>query len=296
VAVDSIGNLFITDVANSVILKSDPAGNGGIYAGLPGQPGFANDGGAATKARLSAPAGVALDAASNLYIADAANNRLRKVGVDGNITTVARSTLLVDGQSDVVVDRTRSVYFSEENYVQKVTPDGTVTFVAGALGVPYPGDGGLATNASLASPPGLAMDAAGNLYIADHTDCRGRKATPENAFGVPSINYEGVVSASVFGTLKSFAPGSWIEIYGSNLAPDSRSWTTADFQATNAPTSLDGTTVTIGGQAAFIDYIRATHVNAQVPSGVATGQQQITVTTTHGVRRALSLNNSNSRS
>jgi chitinase len=96
--------------------------------------------------------------------------------------------------------------------------------------------------------------------------------------GPPVINPNGVVSASSFGEFSSVAPGSWIEIYGSNLAIDSRSWTTSDFSGENAPTSLDGTAVTIGGQAAFIDFISPVQVNALVPSNVATGIQPLTVT------------------
>jgi uncharacterized protein (TIGR03437 family) len=89
------------------------------------------------------------------------------------------------------------------------------------------------------------------------------------AVSPPSIS--GVVSASDFGGFSSVAPGSWVEIYGSNLAPDTRGWAAADFTGNNAPTSLDGVSVTIGGQAAFVDYISATQVNAQLPSNISTG-------------------------
>jgi uncharacterized protein (TIGR03437 family) len=98
----------------------------------------------------------------------------------------------------------------------------------------------------------------------------------------PSIKSGGVVSASSFGQFKSIAPGSWIEIYGSDLSTNSRSWGGADFSGVNAPTSLDGTKVTVGGQAAFIDYISPGQVNAQVPSNVGTGSQPIVVTTAAG--------------
>lgn len=93
----------------------------------------------------------------------------------------------------------------------------------------------------------------------------------------PSISSGGVVSASAFGGFASIAPGSWIEIYGSNLASDTRSWAGGDFNGVNAPTSLDGTSVTIGGQSAFVDYISPGQVNAQVPSSVGTGPQPVIV-------------------
>jgi uncharacterized protein (TIGR03437 family) len=94
----------------------------------------------------------------------------------------------------------------------------------------------------------------------------------------PSIGQGGVVSASSFGEFAAVSPGSWIEIYGSNLAVDTRSWAASDFNGVNAPTSLDGTSVTIGGQAAFIDYISPGQVNALMASNVATGGQPLTVT------------------
>jgi N-acetylneuraminic acid mutarotase len=95
----------------------------------------------------------------------------------------------------------------------------------------------------------------------------------------PAISAGGVVSASAFGGFASVSPGSWIEIYGSNLATNTRSWAGADFNGVNAPTSLDGTTVTIGGKSAFIDYISPGQINALVSSDTPTGAQQVVVTT-----------------
>jgi uncharacterized protein (TIGR03437 family) len=80
-----------------------------------------------------------------------------------------------------------------------------------------------------------------------------------------------VESASGFGGFSSVAPGSWVEIYGSNLAPDTRQWGGSDFNGNDAPTSLDGVEVLIGGQKAFVEYISPTQVNAQLPSTIATG-------------------------
>jgi len=105
---------------------------------------------------------------------------------------------------------------------------------------------------------------------------------PAACHAQPSIKPAGVVSASAFGRFTSIAPGSWIEIYGSNLAADTRPWAGSDFNGVNAPTSLDGTSVMIGGQAAFIDYISSGQVNAQVPSNVGPGSQQVIVTTASG--------------
>ena len=103
----------------------------------------------------------------------------------------------------------------------------------------------------------------------------------------PSIG--GVVSASAFGEFTSAAPGSWVEIYGSNLASETRGWTGADFTGINAPTSLSGTSVSIGGQAAFIDYISPGQVNALVPSNVGTGVQPIILMTAAGASTAFNI-------
>jgi uncharacterized protein (TIGR03437 family) len=98
--------------------------------------------------------------------------------------------------------------------------------------------------------------------------------------GPPSVST--AISASGFGAFPTIAPGTWVEIYGTDLAGDTRSWTGADFTGNEAPTMLDGTTVTIGGQSAFIDYISATQVNALVSSNTPTGTQQMIVTSPSG--------------
>jgi uncharacterized protein (TIGR03437 family) len=124
------------------------------------------------------------------------------------------------------------------------------------------------------------VDASGKIYVSDAQNNVIRLLT----VAPPAIG--GVITASGFGGFKSIAPGTWIEIYGSNLAVDSRGWTGADFTGVNAPTSLDGTKVTIGGQPAFVGYISLGQVNAVVPSNVATGVQQITVTAATGTSAA----------
>ena len=92
----------------------------------------------------------------------------------------------------------------------------------------------------------------------------------------PSIS--GVIGAGAFGGFSSVAPGSWIEIYGSNLASTTLTWAAADFTGNCAPISLDGVQVTIGGQQAFIDFASPSQLNAQVPSNIGTGSLPLTVT------------------
>jgi uncharacterized protein (TIGR03437 family) len=94
---------------------------------------------------------------------------------------------------------------------------------------------------------------------------------------------QGVISASAYGGFSAVSPGDWMEIYGYNLATVlPLVWSGADFKGNLAPSTLGGTTVTIGGQPAFIDYVAPGQVNCQVPSNVATGSQPVVVTTAGG--------------
>jgi len=94
-------------------------------------------------------------------------------------------------------------------------------------------------------------------------------------------NIVAAVSASAFGEFPTFAPGSWIEIYGTNLAGNTQTWTSADFNGVIGPTQLggatSGTSVTVGGQPAFVDYISPLQVDVQVPGNVDTGPQPVVV-------------------
>jgi len=97
----------------------------------------------------------------------------------------------------------------------------------------------------------------------------------------------GVISASAYGGFSAIAPGTWIEIYGSDLATTLiRIWAGADFNGNQAPTALGGTTVTVAGQPAFIDFVTPGQINAQVPSGIPAGQQPVVVTTAGGASAA----------
>ena len=98
-----------------------------------------------------------------------------------------------------------------------------------------------------------------------------------------------VISAGSYGGFTSIAPATWIEIYGQNLATTTADWTGA-FQGNNAPASVGGTTVTVGGKSLFIDYASPGQVNGQVPSDVAAGPQPVIVTTAAGSSTAFTIN------
>ena len=98
----------------------------------------------------------------------------------------------------------------------------------------------------------------------------------------PAINKDGVVSSSAFGGFRTAARGSWLEIYGSNLAQGTREWASSDFIDGKAPTTLRGTSVTIGGRSAFVSYVSPGQVNVQVPDSLPAGQYDVVVQSSLG--------------
>ncbi|OQW91485.1 MAG: hypothetical protein BWK78_04515 [Thiotrichaceae bacterium IS1] len=181
VAVDSMGNLYIADAENYRIRKVDAAGIISTVAGN-GTEGFSGDGGVATDAQLNGPGDVSVDSRGNLYIADFYDNRIRKVDTSGIITTVAGNGVAgfsgnngpaIDAQlnnpSGVAVDSRGNLYIVEyfNSCVRKVDSIGIITTIAGNNVAGFSGDGGVATNAQLNNPYGIAIDSSGNLYITD---------------------------------------------------------------------------------------------------------------------------------
>jgi sugar lactone lactonase YvrE len=202
VAFDGAGNLYIADTENYVVwMVAASTGNITIVAGT-GTPGYggAGDGGPATAAGLSSPAGVALDKLGNLYIADPPDGRIRMVSVQtGIITTVAGPGVdsnLGDGgpATSAYLGNPQSLTFDTAGnlYIATIYPTGRIRIVAASTGIistvagggtaGQPGDGGLATAAYLAYPSGVALDNMGNIYISDGGSARVRKV--EAATGV----------------------------------------------------------------------------------------------------------------
>jgi sugar lactone lactonase YvrE len=186
VAVDGSDRLYVID--GNRVRRLGALGASAV-AGT-GVQGFSGDGGPATDSRLSSPAAIAVDSAGNLYIADAGNNRVRRVGRDGIITTVAgtgrrgyggdggpAAMALLNSPAGVAVGFGGSVFVADtgNNRVRMISPDGTITTVAGTGESGYAGDGGEAIQAVLNSPQGLAVDAEGVLYVTDSFNDRVRK-------------------------------------------------------------------------------------------------------------------------
>ena len=182
VAVDVAGNIYIADYDNYRIRKvTASTGVISTVAGT-GKYGYSGDGEAATSAELGLPYGVAVDTAGNIYIADTGNNRIRKVTAStGKISTLAgdgtagysgdggaATSAELNGPSGVALDAAGNIYIADEQNerIRKLTVStGIISTVAGDGTAGYSDDGGSATSAELASPIGVAVDKAGNIYI-----------------------------------------------------------------------------------------------------------------------------------
>lgn len=186
-----------------------------------GTPGATGDGGAATGAKLNYPTGVAVDRAGNVYIADANNNKVRKVSTTGVITTIAgngTSGFSGDGgaataaqlkyPTNIAVDLSGNVYITDANNarIRKVTPAGIISTYVGDGSLGYGGDGGQATAAQLHNPRGLHMDATGNLYIAAVFSQKVRMVDPSGIImtvaGTGTSGYAGDGGSAVSAQLK----------------------------------------------------------------------------------------------
>lgn len=328
IAFDTTGNLYISDYGTFADFNS--VGNNRIREVLAatniintivgnGQVGFLDGGGVALSAHLNGVAQVAVDTHGNLYFADAFNNEVRKVVLStGTISLLAGSptaafgysgdggqavNALLNNPTGVAVDTAGNVYICDtyNAVIRMVTPDGIIHTIAGSTNGPNPGfsgDGGPALSAQFNVPYSITVDAAGNLFVADYGNNVIRKLVPSTGPGgggtPPAIRgTSGVISASDFGAIPTIASGSWVEIYGTNLATTTRQWQPSDFSGPNginAPTNLSNTTVSIGGISAFVEYISPGQVNVQVPAGVGLGSQPVIVSTSAGTSAAYNVN------
>jgi len=255
VEVDTNGNVFVADIYNSTIRKVTPAGVVTTLAGSAQIPG-ANDG-TGSAARFCYPAGVAVDSARNVYVADECNNTIRKVTPAGVVTTLAGSTEQIgsaDGTGSaarfyypdaVAVDNAGSVFVADQynNTIRKVTLAGVVTTLAGNAGNPGSADG-TGSAARFRYPEGVAVDSAGNVYVADCENNTVRKGWPTSGgvgvtITVPPqnlvTNAGATVSFSVTATGTGQLSYQW-RFNGQNIA-----------NATNATLTLNSVTAANSG-------------------------------------------------
>jgi len=284
VAVDAAGNLYIAEFSNNRVRKVSTNGNIGTLAGN-GVSGFSGDGLQATSAQLNGPQGVAVDSAGNVYIADTANNRVRKVAANGVITTVAGNgaagfsgdgnsavNAQVGNPTAVATDSVGNVYIADGSArVRKLFLSGLITTIAGTGTRGYSGDGGSAPNARLNGPSSLAVNAAGSIWVAD---------TLNNAVRLLQFTGGGTTVSAVTNGASNLngpvAPGEVVVIYGSGLGPSPLAQYQTDSNGL-VPTNVGGTSVYFNGVLAPVLYASANQVAAVAPFGIVGSLAQMYV-------------------
>ena len=192
IATDLDDNLYVLSRGHSKIFKIGADGIARHIAGT-GETGFSGDGGPALKAQFNFPNHLVADATGNLFIADTANHRVRKISTHGVITTVAgtgKSGFSGDGgpaieaelgaPAAIAMDADGNVYIAEffNHRIRKITTDGIITTIAGTGTPGYNGDGQPAIESQIGEPTGVAVDRSGYVYISDQVNMRVRVVTP----------------------------------------------------------------------------------------------------------------------
>ena len=282
VCLDRAANLYIVDTSNHRVLRLPPGGVVQTVAGN-GSPGAAGDGGPAPLAQLNQPSGCALDSYGNLYIADTVNNRVRKVGPSGVISTVAGGQSGIGDEGPAVaaglnapaavaVDDSGDIYISDSgnHRIRQVTPDGVIHTIAGT-GLPgFSGDNGPALSALIDTPGGLFLDGAGALYFADSHNNRIRRLVPDAVVPPDPIVLPPPLAAVNALSLQPgpVAPGEIVSVFGAGLGPEAGVPGTLDASGLLA-NLVAGVEARFDGVPAPLFYVQAGQVNAQVPYTVA---------------------------
>ncbi|MGI9242085.1 MAG: NHL repeat-containing protein, partial [Verrucomicrobiales bacterium] len=190
VAVDDAGNVYVADSSDSTIRQVTPDGVVTTLAGKAGSDGSTD--GVGDEARFNGPTGVAVDGLGNIYVADYYNSTIRKVAVDGTVTTLAgqagsdgstdgpASTARFNRPTNVAVDQVGNVYVADtlNQMIRRVTPAGVVTTLAGRGAGVIGSEDGTGRLAGFASPTDVAVDSAGKIYVADYYNSTIRKGSP----------------------------------------------------------------------------------------------------------------------
>lgn len=281
VAVDEAGNVFIAEAGNHRVRK---LGSDGILVTVAGSGlrGYAGDGGPAVQALLDGPAGLALDAEGNLYIADRRNHVVRKVDRTGVIWTVAgtgAAGFAGDGgpaiqarlnyPSAVAVDREGNLYIADtENHrVRRVTREGIIETIAGEGTPGYGGDDGPATQARLFFPTAVAVDAEGNVFVADQDNHRIRQLVRRGEASAAMVETLTVVNAASL-LPGPVAPGQLVTIFAPGLGPETPQAAKLDGNGT-LEKRIGDWEVLWDGKPAPLLYLDRDQINVQAPYGIA---------------------------
>jgi streptogramin lyase len=290
VAVDGTGNIFVADSYNNTIRKITASGVVTTLAGTAGSHGSVDGTGAAASFSMSfdpaqnsflagTPSGVAVDGAGNVFVADWGNNNIRKITPRGVVTTLAGSADQSPGSADgtgaaasfnwpegVAVDGSGNVFVadSRNNTIRRITPAGVVTTLAGTAGSWGSADGTGAA-ARFNGPSGVAVDGAGNVFVAD-SDNTIRKITPTRAVTTFAGTADSTGSSDGTGATARFSSPSGVAVDGAGdvFVADSDNNTIRKITPTRAVTTFAGTADSTGSS----DGTGAT-ARFSSPSGVA---------------------------
>ncbi len=287
VSVDSAGNIYIADSENQCIRMVNSLNGIITTAAGNGSAAFSGDNGLATSASFNYPIGVSVDTAGNIYIADEDNNRIRKVSTaTGMITTVAGNRIYGFGgdsgpatsasiynPSGVAVDSAGNIYIADEgnNRIRKVNASTEViTTVAGNGSATFRGDNSPATSASLYNPSGVAVDSAGNIYIADEGNNRIRKVNASTEVittvaGNGSATFSGDGGPATSASL-NYPTGVAVDSTGNIYIADSNN---NRVREVNASTGVIKTVAGNGSATFSGDSGPATSASLNYPTGVA---------------------------
>ncbi len=198
-AVDGDGNVYISDHYNHTVRKVDTDGTITRIAGVVGEAGYNGDGIPATSAKLNETEGLAIDNQGRLLLADFSNHRIRRIEHDGTISTIAgngtagntsgpatSSGLYTPAQIAVHSDGTIYVVSGWGDQIRRIDTNGNLSTFAGSNVEGYAD--GTGTAAQFNGPDGLAIDGAGNLYVADSVNRRVRRITPAGVVTTVALN------------------------------------------------------------------------------------------------------------
>ena len=233
VAVDGSGNVYVADFNNHTIRKITPSGAVSTLAGSAGH--YGSEDGAGPDARFNYPSGVAVDGSGNLYVADFGYNTIRKITPSGMVSTLAGkagtgdyldglgSAARFNGPDGVAVDGSGKVYVAElyGHTIRMITPSGMVSTLAGSAGHIGSADG-TGTAARFNEPASVAVDASGNIYVADEFNQTIRKITPAAAVSTlaGSIGQSGSVDGIGTDARFSFPFGVAVDVSGTLYVAD----------------------------------------------------------------------------
>ncbi len=298
VAVDASGNIYVGDVVNNKVRKITSSG---VVTTLAGSGSAGSTNGIGTAASFYKPAGVAVDASGNVYVADQYNNMIRKIDAGGNVTTLVGSAAGLYYPIGISVDANGNVYIGDlyTNKIRKVSPTGVFSTLAGS-GSQGSSDG-TSTSASFKGPAGVTVDVFGNVYVADADNNKIRKISPAYGFTIsPSLpsglSFDNTTGA-ISGTPAVPSPATTYTITAINtngisttsvniatLAPSISSFTpTQGVVGTTITITGTGFSSTIANNVVYFGAVKATVISATatqlvvtVPSGAT--YQPITIT------------------